>query len=249
MTRLAGKQVVVLGGSRGVGRALVAAAREAGAEVLAVGRTPDSLAQLAREVPGTATLTLDMFAPDAAERVFAALTPDVLVVNAGAPPHTAPVHEQSWEQFSISWNADVRASLAFCQAALRAPLAPGSTVVLVSSGAGLQGSQMSGGYAGAKRMQMFLAEYFQGESDRQGLGIRFLALVPARIMVGTELGDKAIAGYSRWYGIEPAAFIEQMGPAQTPAQVGAAFVDLVAQPRDDEASIFAVTAAGVEAVS
>ncbi|MBV8580256.1 MAG: SDR family oxidoreductase [Candidatus Eremiobacteraeota bacterium] len=248
MARLAGKQVVVLGGSRGVGRELVAAARADGADVLAVGRGADSLAKLARDVPGTATLALDVFAPDAVERVFAAVTPDVLVVSAGAPPHKVPVHEQSWEQFSISWNADVRASLAFCQAALRTPLAPGSTVVLVSSGAGLLGSPMSGGYAGAKRMQMFLAEYFQGESDRQRRGIRFLALVPSRIMVGTELGDQAVAAYSGYHGISPAAFVERMGAAQTPAQVGAAFVDLVAQPRDDEASIFTVTAAGVEAV-
>jgi NAD(P)-dependent dehydrogenase (short-subunit alcohol dehydrogenase family) len=55
----------------------------------------------------------------------------------------------------------------FCREALRAPLAPGSVVVIISSGAGLGGSPISGGYAGAKRMQMFLAKYCQAESDRR----------------------------------------------------------------------------------
>ena len=65
-------------------------------------------------------------------------------------------------------------------------------MILISSGAGIGGSPISGGYAGAKRMQMFLASYCQKESARLGLGIRFAALVPMRLMPETELGKVAV---------------------------------------------------------
>jgi hypothetical protein len=43
------------------------------------------------------------------------------------------------------------------QAALNQPLKPGSRVLVVSSGAAENGSPMSGGYGGAKRMLWFMA--------------------------------------------------------------------------------------------
>jgi hypothetical protein len=55
-------------------------------------------------------------------------------------------------------------SLLFSQAALTTPLPAGTTIMLISSGAALGGSSLSGGYAGAKRTQMFLADYAQKES-------------------------------------------------------------------------------------
>jgi hypothetical protein len=46
-------------------------------------------------------------------------------------------------------------------------------VLIVSGGAGLNpgGSPMSGGYAGAKRTQMFLCHYLQRTADARDLGI------------------------------------------------------------------------------
>jgi NAD(P)-dependent dehydrogenase (short-subunit alcohol dehydrogenase family) len=248
MSKLTGKRVVIVGGSEGLGRELVVASRAAGAQVLAIARRDGPLAKLAREEPGTVTQSIDATDDDAPDRVFAALTPDVLVICAGAHPAMGPVQSQSWEQFSTNWNADVKASFVFCRAALRKPLAPGSTVVLISSGAGLGGSRLSGGYAGAKRMQMFLAEYAQEESDRLGLGIRFLAVVPRRIMPTTALGALAVEGYSSNLGLSPAQFIERMEDAQTPAQVATAFVELVSESPSREGNVFAVSAAGIAAV-
>jgi NAD(P)-dependent dehydrogenase (short-subunit alcohol dehydrogenase family) len=249
MSRLAGKRVVVVGGSEGLGRELVVASRAEGAQVLAIARRAGPLVELAREKPGTMTESIDATADDAPDRVFAAEIPDVLVICAGAHPAMGPLQTQTWEQFSTNWNADVKASFAFCSAALRKPLAPGSTVVLISSGAGLAGSRLSGGYAGAKRMQMFLAEYAQEESDREGLGIRFLAVVPRRIMPTTGLGAIAVAGYSSNLGLSPAEFIERMEDAQTPAQVAAAFVELVSESPHRDGNVFAVSRTGIEAVA
>jgi NAD(P)-dependent dehydrogenase (short-subunit alcohol dehydrogenase family) len=227
---------------------LVAAARAEGAQVLAIARTAADLAELAQDFSGVRTLGLDAAAEGAPEAVFASAVPEVLVMCGGARPTMSPLHEQSWEQFSKNWNVDVKASFAFCTAALRRPLAPGSTVVLISSGAGLAGSQLSGGYAGAKRTQMFIAEYAQAESDRLNLGIRFLAIVPRYIMSTTPMGRAAVAGYSGYRGITPEEFIARTPGTTTPAEVAKVFVELVCEPRSEEGDVFTVSSAGVEAV-
>ena len=51
MRSLQGQNVVVVGGSRGVGRSIVEAALSEGATVLAVARGEQALAQFAREIP------------------------------------------------------------------------------------------------------------------------------------------------------------------------------------------------------
>ena len=58
------------------------------------------------------------------------------------------------------------------------------------------GSPISGGYAGAKRTQLFIANSAQKESDRFGLGLHLMALAP-RIMPDTALGKHAIDRYRR----------------------------------------------------
>src|SRR6266567_3658256 len=97
--RLRGKNVVVIGGSRGLGRTIVATTHAEGAQVLAVARREQSLRQLAAEFPGVQVLTLDAASEGAPVKVFETLLPDILVVCAGAMPHMAPLVEQNWEQF------------------------------------------------------------------------------------------------------------------------------------------------------
>jgi NAD(P)-dependent dehydrogenase (short-subunit alcohol dehydrogenase family) len=121
--RLHNKNVVVIGGSKGVGRAIVAAAHAQGAQVLAVARQQEPLLKLADDFSGVHILGFDATDESAPAKVFETLSPDVLVVCGGAIPHTAPLQEQSWEQFSRSWNSDVKMSLLFSQAALTIPLA------------------------------------------------------------------------------------------------------------------------------
>ena len=173
------------------------------------------------------TLAVDATADTAPDEVFAALEPDVLVICAGALAPAAPVQELSWEAFSANWETDVKASFLFCRAALRGRLKPGSRIVLISSGAALSGGPpFAGGYAGAKRMQMFMAGHCQKELDRLGLGLRFMALAPMRIMPGTGVGDGGIDGYAAYSGIQPADFLAGMTDMQTPAEVGRAVVAL-----------------------
>ncbi|NJK52573.1 MAG: SDR family oxidoreductase [Leptolyngbyaceae cyanobacterium SU_3_3] len=243
------KNVVVIGASRGLGRAIVAAFYAEGAQVLAVARKAEPLDRLADEFPIVQILALDATSEGAPAQVFETLTPDILVVCAGAIPHMAPLVEQNWEQFSRNWNSDVKLSLLFSQSALTTPLPAGTTVILISSGAAVNGSRLSGGYAGAKRMQMFLANYAQQESDRLQLGLCFLALMPGGIMPDTDLGQGAIAAYASSLGLSTADFLKNRGASPTLEDVAKAIIECTSDRQEKLGKAFLVSSTGVKLVS
>jgi len=246
MLPLTGKNMVVIGGSRGVGRRIVEAAIRNGARVLAVARQEGALRQLAQEVSDAEVLSLDATDEGAPAKVFDVLRPDILVLCAGAFPPAAPLHEQSWQEFAVNWETDVKITFHFCKAVLSRPLPAGSSVILISSGAALAGSPNSGGYAGAKRTQLFIANYSQKESDRLGLGLRFMTLAP-RIMPDTELGKHAVAGYSRYLGISTADFIQSMASPPTSSDVATGVIELLTNPDQSKGKAFIVSGKGLEA--
>lgn len=243
---LNGKTVVVIGASRGLGRVVTAALRKDGAHVLAVARRPEPLTRLAAELPGVATLALDATEADAPTKVFTTLTPDVLILCGGAPRAHSPLYELDWTAFTSVWENDVKASFLFCKAALTTPLPRGATVMLTSSGAAIGGSPISGGYAGAKRMQMFMANYAQKESDRLKLGLRFLAVAPMRPMLDTEGGMAAVEGYARYLGISQAEFVGRQDAPQTAGDVANAVVQFATAPPAGPANVYIVSGKGVE---
>jgi NAD(P)-dependent dehydrogenase (short-subunit alcohol dehydrogenase family) len=247
MLSFTGKNMVVIGGSRGVGRRIVEAGIRHGARVLAVARQDVPLRQLAQEVSGIEVLSLDATDEGAPAKVFEVLQPDILVLCAGSFPPAAPLHQQSWREFSANWETDVKIAFHFLKAALSRPLPSGTSVIVISSGAALAGSPNSGGYAGAKRTQIFMANYSQKESDQLGLGLQFMVLAP-RIMPDTDLGKHAVAGYSRYLGISAADFIQSMALPPTSSDVATAVVQLVSNPDQSKGKVFIVSGKGLEAV-
>ncbi len=248
MVSLSGKKMVVIGASRGIGRRIVEAGIRNGAQVLAVARQEAPLQQLAHEVPGVEILALDATEEVAPSKVFDVLQSEILVLCGGAFPPTAPIHELSWDEFAVNWEIDVKIAFQFCKAALERPLPAGASVVLLSSGAALVGSPLSGGYAGAKRTQIFIANYSQKESDRLGLGLRFMVIAP-RIVPDTELGRHAIAGYSRYLGISADDFVQGMAAPPTARIVATAVIELVINPDRSLGDVFIVSGKGLEAVA
>jgi NAD(P)-dependent dehydrogenase (short-subunit alcohol dehydrogenase family) len=93
MLSLRDKNMVVIGGSRGVGRRIVEAGVRNGARVLAVVRQEGPLRQLAQEISGTEVLAMDATEEGAPAKVFDVLQPDILVLGRGAFPPAAPLHE------------------------------------------------------------------------------------------------------------------------------------------------------------
>jgi NAD(P)-dependent dehydrogenase (short-subunit alcohol dehydrogenase family) len=247
MKDLRGTSAIVTGGGSGVGRATVSALAAAGVRVWAVGRDRARLEGICREAAGDVVVrALDATDASAMDAVIAEADPDLVVLSAGARARLAMVPEQTWESFSEPWNTDVKIAFQVGQTALRRPLRPGSLVVIVSSGAGLGGSPLSGGYAGAKRMQMFLAGYLQRSADAAKLGVRFLAVVPKQLVAGTEVGEKAAEAYAALAGITRDKFMERFGAPLTAEGVASAIVRVASGALIPEGAVLGVTGAGTE---
>jgi NAD(P)-dependent dehydrogenase (short-subunit alcohol dehydrogenase family) len=224
------KTIVVTGGSRGLGLGLVEALVGQGAKVTVVARNPVTLAVVKQRL-GVAVVPADVTDPGAAQRILTDLRPEILVLNAGATPRVGRLDELSWADFTVTWETDVKAGLYWMQAALNLPLAPSARVLVGSSGAALQGSPLTGGYAGAKRMLWTMAKYANGVAKQKGLGIRFQAIVPQQIIGGTGVGDAGANAYARAAGIGTEAFLARFGAPMPPRQFGDHVIALLDDPR------------------
>jgi NAD(P)-dependent dehydrogenase (short-subunit alcohol dehydrogenase family) len=246
MSDMHGKTVMVVGASRGLGRGVAEAFVAACASVVAVARATGPLADLvASHGESVRAEAADASDPVAAGMLLDAHRPDVLALVAGAQPLLRPLHHHTWETFSTNWNVDVRMAFHWLREALLLPLQPGSRIIVMSSGAALQGSPLSGGYAGAKAAQRFIADYANQESQRAGLGITVRSVLP-RLTAATELGRPAVAAYAARLGATEEAYLAQMGAPVTPEAAGAAFVRLATGGEGTEAGAYLLTGDGLK---
>jgi NAD(P)-dependent dehydrogenase (short-subunit alcohol dehydrogenase family) len=243
-TTVAGATALVTGASRGFGRGIATSLVAAGAQVVGVARDKDQLSRLREELGGSFTgVTADAAAPETAGRLIDAYRPAILVLNAGAAPLPRPLHQHTWQTFSMNWDVDVQHAFRWVREALLRPLGPGGRVITVSSGAALRGSPLSGGYAGAKAAIRFLTAYAADESQRAGLGLTFRCVLP-QLTPATALGSAAVDAYAARAGLSVGDYLRAAGPALTTGQVGAAVTSLVTDPAYDK-DAYLLTAAGL----
>lgn len=247
-TELSDRTAMIVGASRGLGRGIATAAAQAGATVVAVARSQTPLAELAAEADAIQFEVADAADPVAAGVLLDRHEPDVVVLVAGASPLLRPLQQHTWETFSANWQSDVRVAFHWLREALLRPLADGSRVVVISSGAALAGSPLSGGYAGAKATERFITAYAQQEADRAGLGIRFTAVLP-RLTPLTGLGRPAVKAYAARNGQSEDEYVAAAGEPLTPAGAGAAVVELLQANPETLAPDYLLTAAGLSALT
>lgn len=239
MQSLEHQRIVVTGGNSGLGLGIVEALAANGAQVVVVARNAERLAEVRGRL-GVETVTGDVTDPAVADAVLRRVRPSILVLNAGATPHMAPLHEQTWDTFSAIWHTDVKAGFHWIQAALSLPLAPGSRVLIGSSGAAVGGSPLSGGYAGAKRMLWMMANYANGVSAELDRGVRFQALVPTQLFGSTPLGRSAAEAYARKKGVTVEAFLGGFGEPLTPREFGDHVARILTDPSYEEGVGFSI---------
>ena len=248
MSDLSGKTTIVVGASRGLGRAIATAFADEGANVIAVSRSETAF-------PGPSGA--GNIRPERADASDAAVPaglvdrygPDVVVLVAGSSPTMRPLQGQTWETFAVNWETDVKIAFHWLRAILLKPLRPGSRVIVVSSGAAVAGSPLSGGYAGAKATQRFITAYAQDEARRAGLDITFSSVLP-RFAPQTGVGQPAVEAYAARAGqtVEDylAAFVKSSGPLVTPEIAAAALVGLVKEDAAKVAPSYLLTGGGLQ---
>jgi NAD(P)-dependent dehydrogenase (short-subunit alcohol dehydrogenase family) len=244
---LSGTTALVTGASRGFGRAIATALVNTGANVVGVARDRDRLSELRTELGDAFTPVIaDATDPNTTGHLLDRHRPRVLVLNAGATPLARPIHHQTWQTFSRNWEIDVQHAFHWIREALLLPLAPGSVVITLSSGAALAGSPLSGSYAGAKATIRFITSYAASESTRDNLGIRFVSLLP-KLTPATVQGAAGVAAYAQRQSTDVATFLAGFGPTLTTDQVGQATIDLATNPALDQTA-YLLTPAGLSPV-
>ncbi len=226
--RLAGKVVLVTGGSRGIGRATALAfAAEGAAVTLTYLNRADQALQVVREIEASSGTAHAVRADVTREADLARLAEDVerrhgrldvLVNNAGSvtTARTATLDLETWRHV-----LDVNLTGAFlatrgCLLLLRA--AGGAAIVNVSSVAGVRGGTIGPHYAAAKGGLIALTRYWARE------------LLPDRIRVNCvapSMTDTDMAG-AVWPGAERTRMesLAPMGRYAEPREVAAAIVFL-----------------------
>jgi NAD(P)-dependent dehydrogenase (short-subunit alcohol dehydrogenase family) len=245
MNTLSGKPVIVVGASRGLGRGIATAFAEASASVIAVSRSDV-------QFPGASAIRLEI--ADASDATLPAKLldrhePEVVVIVAGAGPYMRPLQQQTWETFSVHWESDVRIAFHWLREILLKPLRPSSRVIVVSSGAAIGGSPLSGGYAGAKATQRFITAYAQDEAKRAHLDITFTSVLP-RFSPHTGVGETAVQAYAARAGQSVEDYlhsvVQSSGPLVTPEGAGAALVQLAEEDAAKVAPAYLLTGTGLQ---
>ncbi len=180
------RTVVVTGGSRGIGRAVVLRFAEAGDRVIALGRDDTALDAL----PGIDTYRCDVTEEGAVIDTFREIDGVDVLVNSAGMGESAPLHLTTLE----SWrrHLDVNATGAFlCMRAV----VPGmrergaGAIVTVASTAGRTGVPYTTAYTASKHAVIGLTRAVAAELA--GTGVRVNAVCPT--FVRTEMTDRSIA--------------------------------------------------------
>jgi len=150
----AGKNVLITGAGRGIGKALVKALYGDGAHVYAVSKTADNLKRLKGECPNIETICVDLRDWDATRKALSVLEPmDCLVNNAGllipAPLGLFAIKPEDCDElFNINVKSVVNVSQIVVQAMIRR--GKGGSIVNISSMASKTHAPIAVAYAMSK---------------------------------------------------------------------------------------------------
>jgi NAD(P)-dependent dehydrogenase (short-subunit alcohol dehydrogenase family) len=239
MQYLQNKNILITGASSGLGKAIVEELASEDVVVSVVGRNKEKLALF--DKLNVRVIHGDVTDESLINKVVRDLKPQIMILNAGATPIMGSLEDQTWDSFSRVWDTDVKAGLYGIQAALKAPLPPGSRVLIVASGAGMVGAPLSGSYAGAKRMLWFMAQYANDIAQKKGLDITFQTVVLMQMIAETDLARTVAAAYTTSKGLSIEKYIEERyGEPITPAEYAKLVYVLLTDPAYTGAAAYGI---------
>jgi 3-oxoacyl-[acyl-carrier protein] reductase len=200
---LAGKNAIVTGASRGIGRGTVLLLARAGASVgIGYHSREEDAAEVVRECRALGVHAWafggDLASPASAEALFAKSDDefdglDIFIGNHGIwPPEDVAVADMSDEQWARTVGANLHSVFYTCRAAARR-LRDGGRIVLVSSTAGQRGEPYHGDYAATKGALISLVKGLCVELGPRGITVN--AVAPG--WVETEMAAAALVGEAR----------------------------------------------------
>lgn len=200
---LAGRTILLTGGTRGIGLGLAHALARAGAELMITGRKPERL-EAVSEALGDAphrTMVANVGDRESARSVAAATTEafgkiDGLVANAQTLRPVTPLLEVDPRDLEIVLDTGPKGTLWLMQAVVPHMIERGrGRIVTMGSAMGLTGAPGYGAYSAAKEAVRSLTRTAAREWGRDGITVNCVcpASVAHRMPVGDDQGDRAAA--------------------------------------------------------
>jgi 3-oxoacyl-[acyl-carrier protein] reductase len=186
--RLDGRVALVTGSTRGIGRAIAERLAAAGATVIVHGRSPDTCAEVAEQIPGAVPVAAELNSAEAGDRLIggviaAAGRIDIVVNNAGVALDNfiTGVTDERWED---TLAANLTAPFAIIRAAARAfkTQGNGGAIINLTSTSGERGNAGQVAYAASKGGLHAVTQTAARELGR--LGVRVNSISP---LAATEL--------------------------------------------------------------
>ena len=182
---LTGKRVLVTGGNRGLGLAVVKAMATAGAEVFAWGRDQEVLAEAAESLKemnlAGSFHRVDVRGEPAVVAAVEAMGPvDVLVNNAGIV-RTTPALETPTRDFEDVLETNVTAAFVVTREIARGMVANGSGLIInVASDAAIMGFGRAGAYCASKHALLGMGRSVSTELRQHGVRVTTFCPGPIR---------------------------------------------------------------------
>jgi 3-oxoacyl-[acyl-carrier protein] reductase len=240
---LRARACIVTGASRGIGKATAVALASEGASVLLLGRSEESLAEVARECDDAGgrpeRLTIDVTAPDAGAIAVSECLErfgriDALVNNAGTSSVRSleQLTDADWEE---QWELNVMAPMRLMREAAPAMAHRGwGRIVNVSSSSGKRPGARNMAYSVTKAAELSLSRAFADQYASDGVLVNAVTPGP----VGTELwlGPGGLAdqtaearGISREEAVESTAGGVPVGRLGTDEEIAAVIAFLCSE--------------------
>ena len=202
------RTALVTGASRGIGAAIAQSLRARGLEVLAVARSGDALAELARRT-GARALPLDITDRERCARELAGLEIDVLVNNAGSVASVGPFALCDPEAIEAQVQLNLTAQLQLTRLLLPGMIARGrGHLFFLGSLAGGHPYRDLALYGATKAAIRMFASCLR--VDLAGSGVRVTEIAPGRVLTDIYLdvmaGDRAAMHgqlYARHRALDP----------------------------------------------
>jgi NAD(P)-dependent dehydrogenase (short-subunit alcohol dehydrogenase family) len=188
--RFRDRVVVILGGSSGIGKAAAHAFCEEGAQVVIVGRNPQTLRSAAAEIGGPMPITCDLQDVRQIAELFGEVSRklervDVLFANAGVLT-LLPIERMTEEEWDRVQNTNLKGMFFCIKYAL--PLMPrGSAIVLNGSTAAHRGGASASAYSTSKAAVAALGRSLAAEFVDRGIRVNTVSPGP----VDTAIFDRA----------------------------------------------------------
>ena len=179
---LTGKKALVTGSSKGIGASIAQALAQAGADIVLVGRTKDSLEatksaiiNIGRKVE---IVLCDVSSADAIKEVFsdiAALKVDILINNAGSISR-APAAEAQMDEWNRIIDTNLNSVFQISQACGRAMIAQGTgTIINIASLLSFQGGINVPAYTASKHGVAGVTKALANEWGSRGVTVNAIA--------------------------------------------------------------------------